>query len=320
MTALITRPTPAALLFGLQRALGSAGARARGCWPRSPLKHTARAVTLLAALAAPGLVHAVTQVTAQLGVLPSFAGGAGPLSLLKSDTFFASASGSGSGGADSSGEGSVWVQHGIIKVEGDFGGSGYTISRGIFRDGLTLVVPGLARGTPVDVTFEIEVRGDLQVSPTTGGAAARWALQADFGGGAFDLRRQAELRNSGVGGAPVMTGSPFGIFETTVRLAVGFEAPLYVELEGTALAAYTGSFVRNSASFDLSQSLYWGGITQVSAAGQNLTDYSVASTSGTDYRFSLAPVPEPGGVALMLAGLAALGGLQRARTVRGRAR
>lgn len=76
-------------------------------------------------------------------------------------------------------------------------------------------------------------------------------------------------------------------------------------------ASYNSMFERNWASFDQGHSLYWGGITQVSVAGVALTDYALASASGTDYRFSMAPVPEPGGVALMLAGLGVLDGLHR---------
>ena len=67
----------------------------------------------------------------------------------------------------------------------------------------------------------------------------------------------------------------------------------------------TTTGARNAAGYDLSHSLYWGGIpAQLSVNGQAVTDYALSSASGTDYRLSLAPpVPEPTSAALLFAGL-----------------
>ncbi|MFO1226526.1 PEP-CTERM sorting domain-containing protein [Roseateles sp.] len=268
-----------------------------------------------------GLVAATAQaapwVTAQLFVSPSFAGGSGPVNLLQNDTVLAQLSGSGSGGANSAGSGSTSVKYGVIKLQGEFAGSGNTISRGIFRDDLTFNVPGLALGTPLDVTFAIDVSGDLQVGLVTGLAQAQWNLQADLGGGATDLRAIGTLFNNGTGAAPTFSGDAFGSFQATVRLANGYAAPLYVQLEGAAQAAYNHTGARNAASYDLSHSLYWGGITQLSVNGQAVTDYALSSASGTDYRLSLAPpVPEPTSAALLFAGLGLVAWLKRGAAAR----
>lgn len=62
-----------------------------------------------------------------------------------------------------------------------------------------------------------------------------------------------------------------------------------------------------NASAAFGHTLYWGGITSLTVDGVELTGYALASASGADYRFSTAPVPEPGTVMLLLAGLATIG-------------
>ncbi len=277
---------------------------------------TRLATGLLIGLSA-ATAQAAPLLTAQLFVSPSFAGGSGPVSLLQTDTVLATLSASATGGGNSFGSGSTWVQYGVIKLEGEFAGSGNTLSRGIFRDDLTFDVPGLARGTPVDVTFSIQVQGDLEVGLTTGIAQAKWDLSADLGGGVFDLRRGATLFNDGSGGSPTLSGAPFGTFEATVRLATGYAAPLYVELQGVAQAAYNHTYARNSATYDLGHSLYWGGISGVSVNGQAVAAYTLSSASGTDYSLSLAPaVPEPTSALLLFAGLGLIAWLKRGATAR----
>ncbi len=57
------------------------------------------------------------------------------------------------------------------------------------------------------------------------------------------------------------------------------------------------------ATFDLGHSLYWGGITRVRAGGAEVVSYVLRSVTGTDYRSSMAPVPEPASALLLLAEL-----------------
>lgn len=64
-------------------------------------------------------------------------------------------------------------------------------------------------------------------------------------------------------------------------------------------------------SYDLGHSLYWAGISELRDANGNLiTDYSLVSGSGVDYRNSLVPtstVPVPASIWLFLSGLLAFG-------------
>ncbi len=61
------------------------------------------------------------------------------------------------------------------------------------------------------------------------------------------------------------------------------------------------------AAAGFGHTLYWGGISSLTVDGVELAGYDLASASGADYRFSTAAVPEPGSVALLLAGLAVIG-------------
>lgn len=255
--------------------------------------------------------HATTLNTAQLSVAPSFAGGAGPYSGLENQNGPASLAGSATGGGNSSGAGTVSVNWGVVKMTGSAFGSLNTLARGIFRDELVITAPGVPNGTPGMVSYSIVVTGSL-FADAPGVARASWALAADLGGGNFDIN-VGGTQNSVVNGGQYV-GAPFGAFVGTVPFAFGSTMQLYVQLEGIAQAAFNNTIPGlPNASFDMGQSLYWGGINGVTVNGAPVSGFNVSSTSGTAYRNSLAPIPEPGALAMMLAGLGVLAGLQRRR-------
>ncbi len=74
--------------------------------------------------------------------------------------------------------------------------------------------------------------------------------------------------------------------------------------QATSASPLIDASAHAAASFG--HTLYWGGIDSLTVDGAALTGYALTSASGIDYRFSTAPVPEPGTLALLLAGLAAI--------------
>ena len=93
----------------------------------------------------------------------------------------------------------------------------------------------------------------------------------------------------------------------------GTTTPLDVERSAGAQAAYAFDTGQPTASFDLAHSLYWGGISGASIGSTPVSGVVITSASGTDYSASLAPVPEPSAVLLLLVGLPLVGWrLQRA--------
>lgn len=279
--------------------------------PPSPLnavtlaaRRALRRVLWLVFAASSAGVQATTLNTAQLSVAPNFSGGTGAYTGLDSQNGPASLAGSATGGANSSGAGTTFVDWGVVKLTGSAFGSLNTVARGIFRDEVVITAPGVPNGTAGMVTYAVSVDGSL-FTDEPGGASASWSINTDLNGGAFDLGVRGALTNG------LYTGSPFGTFTATVPFGFGATLPLYVQLEAAAQAAYDSSPGLPNASFDLGQSLYWGGIVGITVNGVPVSAFDVSSASGTQYMGSMAPVPEPGALGLMLAGLGLLAGLQR---------
>jgi len=245
-------------------------------------------------------VLGVTLNTNQLFVQPSFTGGTGGCGTTIDSAGPIDQACSGTGGFNYSGSGETFVTEGIIKGFGTTTGPGNVVSRGIFRDDLTFTSAGLSTGTLVSVTFWISVNGNLSVAPI--GSQASWLLQADLGGGAFDINRSANL-NAADSGSPGYNGDPFGLYSATVQVQIGFAAPLDVELTTTAQSSHTFSG-DGSATADLFHSLYWRGITNMTVGGVPVNSFTV--TSGSGVNFAAPVVPEPG-TAFLLAGVCMIG-------------
>jgi PEP-CTERM motif len=204
------------------------------------------------------------------------------------------------GGSDGSeGSASASVDYGVIKLGGHLSGNGTTQALGQFRDVLTFDVPGQDTGAPIDITFEVVVRGTLQAGAIAGIGTSQWTLTAVLGSNSM---RASGALDSGSGDR-----SGFGTFRATARVPNGFAQQLEVTLEGAAYAVTGAGRPPSWATFDLGNSLYWGGITRVEAGGVEVGSYALRSQTGTDYRFSMVPVPEPSTWLMLAGGLALLG-------------
>jgi PEP-CTERM motif len=209
------------------------------------------------------------------------------------------------GGFNGSGTATAAVNWGVMHLFSQFTNAGGAEAIGQNRDELTFSAPGVAQGTLMQVTFGVLVEGG-GIQGGAGGGEGSWLLQADLGGGAFDIN--AEARDNAAQG---YIGNPFGLFTATVTVEAGSPQPLDIEL-----TAGTSSVTGGSAVADLADTLEWGGISKVTVGGVALTDYSVTSASGTNWADSFLPgpgVPEPATWAMMLVGFGGLGGLLRRR-------
>jgi len=226
-----------------------------------------------------------------------------------------SLTGFASGPFASQGAGFLMINYGVIKMSGDAFGDFDTLARGIFEDNIIITAPGIATGTAGTLTYSISVTGSIE--GITGDSAASWSLQSEFNGGAAAIRASAAADSPELT-PPGYVGDPFGVYSATVSFQYGVSIPIEVELDSNAHASYATGTDPGAAQFDLSHSLYWGGLTNLSAGGAPVGDFTVTSDSGANYANSFVPsaAPEPG-TATLFAGALLVGiGLARRRGAR----
>jgi hypothetical protein len=244
----------------------------------------------MAALCAPA--GAVTNVTVQLGIAPNFSGGTGPVNTVVTQSAPAElSSGLVTGGFSATGTGHAYADIGTLKVDGTSTGSLNSVVRSIFRDDFRVDLPGVAAGTQVEIDFKMNVSGTLGVTDHNI-ATAGWQVAADMGGGFYDLGASGHLyNNSSIFAQHGYVGDAMGLLTGTAVVPTGQWLPMSVELTASAQTSYEGGADTTSgeASFDLSHSLTWAGMT-VSLAGVAQPGATVQSGSGFNY---LQPVPEP---------------------------
>ncbi len=217
--------------------------------------------------------------TARVSINPSFSGGGGPIDIIQTNPGTVDATGSTTGGFNSSGDATTHTQYGLIRVTAHaLGGLGAT-GTGIFQDSITITSPGVTSGTPGTLVYDVRVTGGIDA--WSGSSAGRWQLRADLGGGPFDISADAEfsspeLPNHGY------HGSPFGTYSATVSFQFGMATTLDVQFSGTAGAA-NGVNGAGAAAVDPFVLAVWGGIHDVKANGTPVGSFGTSSGSGTNW-------------------------------------
>jgi hypothetical protein len=208
------------------------------------------------------------------------------------------------GGFEGVGSATAAVNWGDMHLVSQFTNAGNALAIGQIVDQLVFTAPGVAPGTPMQVNFSIRVEGAIEGS-NNNGAAGEWLLQSNLGGGAYQINASAQDY-----GGKGYVGDPFGIFTGTATVFAGDVEGLDIELTASALSS-TGDV----AVADLSHTLLWDGISDVTVGGVAVNDFTVTSASGTNWANSFIPtgVPEPAAWAMMLVGFGGLGATMRRR-------
>ncbi len=207
--------------------------------------------------------------------------------------------------------------------------TGYGYASAGFRDGMTLDIAGVAPYTMVWVDFSVRFDGVSDVTRTSvaggwgkGGGDYHWGLQitsAGWGAGmmydsgtrTYQLDEYGNVTFNSLDfgsksfGAWVMTGTELGLNAWAWAQAFGRGGVMFCPSGCTDQMAGVGSSL-----MDASHTLAWNGVQSVSLQDGtlvNLADVSFRSGSGLDLLQPVAAVPEPGALAMVLAGLGLVG-------------
>jgi hypothetical protein len=231
----------------------------------------------------------------------------------------------------------AYAGFGVLKVAGQASAiastespaRGNSHSQAYFADDVNILADGMAGNA--FVTANLLVSGNLVAgnNDNGGGFSASQFFLSTTGGVQIDghssvgVGRDLVVRDYGwtlttsegtINGFDDM----FRLYTFDIPILLGTDFSLSVRLDGYASVS---AILDQSnpgfafASYDLGHSLYWAGISALRDANGNLiTDYSLTSGSGVDYRNSLVPVssvPELPAFWLLLSGLVGLSLLKR---------
>ncbi|UXH77461.1 PEP-CTERM sorting domain-containing protein [Roseateles amylovorans] len=195
----------------------------------------------------------------------------------------------------------------------------------------TLTFNGGTQGDTLLVHYSIVVVGsaaiDVQPTLTLPGVPndagfSRWQIAHNLGQGWASAESTTVV---GYDGTKTVTNSRnqsgtneqvYGRMDFVGTVTSGDPTSFYMYLMAETSLNLYGAHTRGNGGVDLSQSVYWGGISEVTTWDGQVVPYSVASQSGANYALSFGPAstaPEPSTVVLMLLGALVLGWRVRRR-------
>jgi len=215
----------------------------------------------------------------------------------------------------STGFGTAYAEHGVLKTFASSESSGprgyaQATSTATFGDLLTIDAPGLSgQNGAVSMLLLFDFLEHVVGQPGAAGGRAQLGLDLFVGGRTERYERTLIFDPNGLTTSqsfdPGNVVVPFG---KQIVADVDFVFGQPFTFVATLRAFATGSFDQQ-VEVDASHSAYWGGFQSVLDVGGNAVDYTVTSSSLTDWSRSFVPsaVPEPPPVALLLAGMGLIG-------------
>lgn len=202
------------------------------------------------------------------------------------------------------GEAFAFADFGVLKISGSARGFQInSVSAATFSERLTITSSDIANGTPGAFDFSVALNGVLDAA---NGGSVVWNLTAGSAAPTLSKigKHDTHFENGDFGDA-------FGVYEGTARFIYGLPVLLEVDLNAAAASPGTAS----SSGYDLGHSLYWNGISAITANGARLRNFTITSETGTDYLKSFVPVtvavPEPLGAWVVVPGIIALSWMRR---------
>lgn len=264
-----------------------------------------------ASIACAGTMSAVAAHANSVGIRITPGTGV-PLTRSDSGSTAVEVSGDAAGDFDAIGSALAFADFGVLKIKGAVKNPIEALASATFGDLFTITSPEVVNGTAGELGFSVTLSGNLESSaglPGSGGAVLNWRLRAEVSAGGTSVR--GVLNKSGGQNVLGYAGDPFGTYVGTIPFVFGRPELFTMSLFGGASSGHG-----DTGFFDLSRSLYWNGISGMTASGEiPVNTFTLASESGTDYRLSFVPttVPESASALLFGCGLVAIALRHRGR-------